>query len=122
VNFLTHLREAASKATPGEWASEDGGQIICIVEQLEPALPFPPIATTWIQNGLSDEQNINNGDFISLANPANVLRLLDALEVQREALEQIQLQRENFPEDAASNSIQFASEALTRADAILEGK
>lgn len=51
-------------------------------------------------------------DFSAAANPATVLALIERIRKAEEALVLIQMQRENFPEDAAENSVKFASSAL----------
>lgn len=69
------LREAAEKATPGDWKYST---FDCAITDDTSSL-----AIVRMDSGhLNDEQSALNGAFIAAANPASVLALLDELEAK----------------------------------------
>ncbi|WP_320732814.1 ead/Ea22-like family protein [Enterobacter roggenkampii] len=69
------LREAAEKATPGDWKYSS---FDCAITDDTSSL-----AVVRMDSGhLNDEQSALNGAFIAAANPATVLALLDELEAK----------------------------------------
>lgn len=85
---LAELRARAEAATPGEWERPSFPQDHRIVarqgsaEQTIAEVRWVP--PTWATRGA-------NADFIALANPATVLRLLDELQRLRDALDSIEM-------------------------------
>lgn len=71
---LRDLRKKAEAATTGEWIHDKEHQNALV-----------QTAHTWIATGLT----VPDGQFISAAQPATVIALLDALERAREALDDI---------------------------------
>ncbi len=71
--------------------------------------------------GMSIPPQSDDSDMTLQAPLDDISRLVKALEVAEEHLGLIVIQRENFPEDAAENSIRFASEALKEIADILKG-
>ena len=90
------LRATAEKATGGEWVEDDGNifdkaksdAVMPYIEKLmageidqddpdnQPSRPKPLICTTT-QETVNFE---NNAEYLELCSPANILRILDALE------------------------------------------
>ena len=84
----TEMREASEKATP--WNSDDD----CVRYSPDSYGPDQYLAGPHTYDcveyhhsmGLPTQQAVDTGAFIALANPANLKRLLDALDASEEAL------------------------------------
>ncbi|HFX6856501.1 TPA: ead/Ea22-like family protein [Klebsiella pneumoniae] len=74
------LKAAAEKATPGQWARGDGKHGGELLVYCDDALGSAVCEATSGYNAIPKYQRINNLDFIAMANPANVKRLVEALE------------------------------------------
>ncbi|HFJ2519378.1 TPA: ead/Ea22-like family protein [Klebsiella pneumoniae] len=74
------LKAAAEKATPGQWERGDGKHGGELLVYCDDALGSAVCEATSEYNAIPKYQRIDNLDFIALANPANILALLEALE------------------------------------------
>ena len=91
------LREAADKATPGDWeySSFDGA----ITDDTS------SLAIVRMDSGhLNDEQSALNGAFIAAANPATVLALLDELEAKDRRNAELNSMLERWAVDRAQSA------------------
>ena len=74
------LKAAAEKATPGQWGRGDGKHGGELLVYCDDALGSAVCEATSEYNAIPKYQRIDNLDFIALANPANILALVEALE------------------------------------------
>lgn len=74
------LKAAAEKATPGPWERGDGRHGGELFVYCDDALGSAVCEATSTYNAIPKYQRIHNLDFIAIANPANVLALVEALE------------------------------------------
>lgn len=74
------LKAAAEKATPGQWERGDGKHGGELFVYCDDALGSAVCEATSTCNAIPKYQRIHNLDFIALANPANILALVEALE------------------------------------------
>ncbi|HHS9616768.1 TPA: ead/Ea22-like family protein [Raoultella planticola] len=74
------LKAAAEKATPGPWERGDGRHGGELFVYCDDALGSAVCEATSTYNAIPKYQRIHNLDFIALANPVNVLALVEALE------------------------------------------
>ena len=74
------LKAAAEKATPGQWGRGDGKNGGELLVYCDDALGPAVCEATGEYNAIPKYQRIDNLDFIAMANPANVLALVEALE------------------------------------------
>ena len=78
------LREAAERATPGDWKYST---FDCAITDDTSSL-----AIVRMDSGhLNDEQSALNGAFIAAANPATVLALLDELEAKDKRIAELEM-------------------------------
>lgn len=95
------LREAAEKATKGEWRAFTGAGGTCSIhtagdERFGDVVDWP---------GFDGQRNAKaNAKFIAAANPATVLALLDELEAEKERSEEFLRQARSFREAHESAS------------------
>lgn len=91
------LKAAAEKATPGRWEYYPGNTSI---EYNVDSMDEDQGSIVYVDSGdFTQAQTDRNGEFIALANPANVLALVEALEkVQTKAVEQGRTACELFDE------------------------
>ncbi len=85
------LKAAAEKATPGQWERGDGKHGSELLVYCDDALGSAVCEATSGYNAIPKYQRIDNLDFIALANPANILALVEALEKAQAKI--IELQR-----------------------------
>ena len=84
------LREAAEKATPGDWKYST---FDCAITDDTSSL-----AIVRMDSGhLNDEQSALNGAFIAAANPATVLALLDELEAAEKRIAELEAREVKLP-------------------------
>ncbi|MEG8385750.1 ead/Ea22-like family protein [Klebsiella quasipneumoniae] len=74
------LKAAAEKATPGQWERGDGKHGGELLVYCDDALGSAVCEATSEYNAIPKYQRIDNLDFIALANPANILALVEELE------------------------------------------
>ncbi|HBZ2316942.1 TPA: ead/Ea22-like family protein [Klebsiella pneumoniae] len=74
------MKAAAEKATPGRWERGDGKHGGELLVYCDDALGSAVCEATSEYNAIPKYQRIDNLDFIALANPANILALVEALE------------------------------------------
>lgn len=123
---LDRLKEVVAKATPGPW--EVAAHKTCRVVWA----PNAPNKSSPSSHGKSIcnigiRSHPENCNYIAAFDPPTVSSLLQQIEtlqkqvgVAREHFHLIVIQRENFVEDAAKNSIEFAVEALSTLDGMGE--
>lgn len=87
------LKAAAEKATPGQWGRGDGKHGGELLVYCDDALGSAVCEATSEYNAIPKYQRIDNLDFIALANPVNILALVEALE---KAQQRIDSQREYY--------------------------
>ncbi|HHT1171207.1 TPA: ead/Ea22-like family protein, partial [Klebsiella michiganensis] len=78
------LKAAAEKATPGQWGRGDGKHGGELLVYCDDALGSAVCEATSEYNAIPKYQRIDNLDFIAMANPANILALIEALELKEE--------------------------------------
>ncbi|MBK2493761.1 ead/Ea22-like family protein [Klebsiella pneumoniae] len=83
------LKAAAEKATPGRWERGDGKHGGELLVYCDDALGSAVCEATSEYNAITKYQRIDNLDFIAMANPANVLALVDALEKANRYIERL---------------------------------
>ena len=74
------LKAAAEKSTPGPWERGDGRHGGELFVYCDDALGSAVCEATSTYNAIPKYQRIHNLDFIAMANPANILALVEALE------------------------------------------
>ena len=74
------MKAAAEKATPGQWERGDGKHGGELLVYCDDALGSAVCEATSEYNAIPKYQRIYNLDFIAMANPANILALVEALE------------------------------------------
>ncbi|HBT3615366.1 ead/Ea22-like family protein [Klebsiella pneumoniae] len=117
------LKAAAEKATPGPWERGDGKHGGELLVYCDDALGSAVCEATSEYNAIPKYQRIDNLDFIAMANPVNVLALVEALEksektseARREAIDRThnmfvrERDRANAAEEALEKAQQYAKE------------
>lgn len=104
------LKATAEKATSGQWERGDGKHGGELLVYCDDALGSAVCEATSEYNAIPKYQRINNLDFIALANPANVLALVEALE---------KAQRANAAQDDHINQQQDRIDILEKRNAEL---
>ncbi|MFS4675081.1 ead/Ea22-like family protein [Klebsiella pneumoniae] len=84
------LKSAAEKATPGKWERGDGKNGGELLVYCDDALGSAVCEATSEYNTIPKYQRIDNLDFIALANPANILALVEALEKAQQRISQLE--------------------------------
>ena len=84
------LKAAAGKATSGQWERGDGKHGGELLVYCDDALGSAVCEATSEYNAIPKYQRINNLDFIALANPANVLALVEALEKAQQRIAELE--------------------------------
>ncbi|WP_109938774.1 ead/Ea22-like family protein [Klebsiella quasipneumoniae] len=77
------LKAAAEKATPGQWERGDGKHGGELLVYCDDALGSAVCEAISVYNAIPKYQRIDNLDFIAMANPANILSLVEALESEK---------------------------------------
>ncbi|MBF7823483.1 ead/Ea22-like family protein [Klebsiella quasivariicola] len=80
TELAQRMRTAAEKATPGQWERGDGKNGGKLLVYCDDAVGSAVCEATSGYNAITKYQRIDNLDFIALANPANILALVEALE------------------------------------------
>lgn len=80
TELAQRMRTAAEKATPGQWERGDGKHGGELLVYCDDALGSAVCEATSEYNAIPKYQRIDNLDFIAMANPANILALVEALE------------------------------------------
>ncbi|WGU84783.1 ead/Ea22-like family protein [Klebsiella pneumoniae] len=84
------LKAAAEKATPGQWERGDGKHGGELLVYCDDALGSAVCEATSEYNAIPKYQRIDNLDFIALANPANVITLVEALEKAQQRIAELE--------------------------------
>lgn len=84
TELAQRMRTAAEKATPGQWERGDGKHGGKLLVYCDDVLGSAVCEATSGYNAIPKYQRIDNLDFIALANPANVLALVEALEKEQQ--------------------------------------
>lgn len=84
------LKAAAEKATPGQWERGDGKHGSELLVYCDDALGSAVCEATSEYNAIPKYQRIDNLDFIALANPANILALVEALEKAQQRIDELE--------------------------------
>ncbi|WP_446027439.1 ead/Ea22-like family protein [Klebsiella pneumoniae] len=79
TELAQNLKAAAEKATPGQWERGDGKHGGELLVYCDDALGSAVCEATSGYNAIPKYQRIDNLDFIALANPANILALVEVL-------------------------------------------
>ncbi|HBT4266856.1 TPA: hypothetical protein MBN36_003440 [Klebsiella pneumoniae] len=74
------LKTAAEKATPGQWERGDGKHGGELLVYCDDALGSAVCEATSEYNAIPKYKRIDNLDFIAMANPANIIALVEAVE------------------------------------------
>lgn len=91
INELAQrMKAAAEKATPGQWERGDGKHGGELLVYCDDALGSAVCEATSEYNAIPKYQRIDNLDFIALANPANILALVEALEKAQQRIYQLE--------------------------------
>lgn len=80
TELAQRMKAAAEKATPGQWERGDGKHGGELLVYCDDALGSAVCEATSEYNAIPKYQRIDNLDFIALANPANILALVEDLE------------------------------------------
>lgn len=82
------LKAAAEKATPGRWEYYPGNTSI---EYNVDSMDEDQGSIVYVDSGdFTQAQTERNGEFIALANPANVLALVEVLEKAQQRIEELE--------------------------------
>ena len=108
------LKAAAEKATPGQWERGDGKHGGELLVYCDDALGSAVCEATSEYNAIPKYQRIDNLDFIALANPANILALVEALEKAQRYIEELR--------EWNAGLAQESFERQQRISELLEGK
>ncbi|MCW9635573.1 ead/Ea22-like family protein [Klebsiella oxytoca] len=102
TELAQRMKAAAEKATPGQWERGDGKHGGELLVYCDDALGSAVCEATSEYNAIPKYQRIDNLDFIALANPVNILALVEALKkAQTKAIEQGRTSCELFDEVTA---------------------
>lgn len=111
TELAQRMKAAADKATPGQWERGDGKHGSELLVYCDDALGSAVCEATSEYNAIPKYQRIDNLDFIAMANPANILALVEALEKAQRRIAELEsrtvklpkrhsmLLREDFNED-----------------------
>ncbi|MDP1297908.1 ead/Ea22-like family protein [Klebsiella quasipneumoniae] len=102
------LKAAAEKATPGQWERGDGKHGGELLVYCDDALGSAVCEATSEYNAIPKYQRIDNLDFIALANPANILALVEALEKAQRRIAEL----ENYAEAEAVGADRAAEDSV----------
>lgn len=91
------LKAAAEKATQGQWERGDGKHGGELLVYCDDALGSAVCEATSEYNAIPKYQRIDNLDFIALANPANVLALVEALEKAQQRISRLESRSVKLP-------------------------
>ncbi|MDU1678004.1 MAG: ead/Ea22-like family protein [Klebsiella pneumoniae] len=91
------LKAAAEKATPGQWGRGDGKHGGELLVYCDDALGSAVCEATSEYNAIPKYQRIDNLDFIALANPANILALVEALEKAQKQISRLESRSVKLP-------------------------
>ena len=91
------LKAAAEKATPGQWGRGDGKHGGELLVYCDDALGSAVCEATTEYNAIPKYQRIDNLDFIALANPANILALVEALEKAQKQISRLESRSVKLP-------------------------
>lgn len=95
------LKAAAEKATPGRWEYYPGNTSI---EYNVDSMDEDQGSIVYVDSGdFTQAQTERNGEFIALANPANILALVEALEKAQRANGHLREQSAEWERKAISN-------------------
>lgn len=83
------LKTAAEKATPGQWERGDGKHGGELLVYCDDALGSAVCEATSGYNAIPKYKRIDNLDFIAMANPANILALVEALKKAQQVDEEL---------------------------------
>ncbi|HBD5166964.1 TPA: ead/Ea22-like family protein [Escherichia coli] len=105
INYQA-LREAAEKATCGEWSLEYGegrfdGDDAIIHREAAGYIPICRIEGAHPESGFDEDFQMEqqaNAEFIAAANPATVLALLDELEAAKKRIAELEAREILLPE------------------------
>ncbi|WP_109867203.1 ead/Ea22-like family protein [Escherichia coli] len=105
INYQA-LREAAEKATCGEWSLEYGegrfdGDDALIHREVAGYIPICRIEGAHPESGFDEDFQMEqqaNAEFIAAANPATVLALLDELEAAEKRIAELEARTVKLPE------------------------
>lgn len=102
------LKAAAEKATPGQWERGDGKHGGELLVYCDDALGSAVCEATSGYNAIPKYQRIDNLDFIALANPANILALVEDLEKAQRRIAEL----ENYAEAEAAGADRAAEDSV----------
>ncbi|OYF78674.1 hypothetical protein CI612_17350 [Klebsiella quasipneumoniae subsp. similipneumoniae] len=89
TELAQRMKAAAEKATPGPWERGDGKHGGELLVYCDDALGSAVCEATSEYNAIPKYQRIDNLDFIAMANPANILALVEALEKVQQVDEEL---------------------------------
>lgn len=100
------LKAAAEKATPGRWEYYPGNTSI---EYNVDSMDEDQGSIVYVDSGdFTQAQTERNGEFIALANPANILALVEALEKAQQRIAEL----ENYAEAEAVGADRAAEDSV----------
>lgn len=96
TELAQRMKAAAEKATPGPWERGDGKHGGELLVYCDDALGSAVCEATSEYNAIPKYQRIDNLDFIAMANPANILALVEALEKARLSIAELEREQEHL--------------------------
>ncbi|NGD58154.1 hypothetical protein G5630_07140 [Klebsiella quasipneumoniae] len=102
------LKTAAEKATPGQWERGDGKHGGELLVYCDDALGSAVCEATSEYNAIPKYKRIDNLDFIAMANPANIIALVEALEKAQQRIAEL----ENYAEAEAAGADMAAEDGV----------
>lgn len=108
TELAQRMKAAAEKATPGQWERGDGKHGGELLVYCDDALGSAVCEATSEYNAIPKYQRIDNLDFIALANPANILALVEDLEKAHRRIAEL----ENYAEAEAVGADRAAEDSV----------
>lgn len=108
TELAQRMRTAAEKATPGQWERGDGKHGGELLVYCDDALGSAVCEATSEYNAIPKYQRIDNLDFIAMANPANMLSIVEALEKAQQSIAEL----ENYAEAEAVGADRAAEDSV----------
>lgn len=97
------LKAAAEKATPGRWEYYPGNTSI---EYNVDSMDEDQGSIVYVDSGdFTQAQTDRNGEFIALANPANVLALVEALEKAQQRIAELESRTVKLPDELSGETL-----------------
>lgn len=120
TELAQRMRTVAEKATSGQWERGDGKHGGKLLVYCDDAVGSAVCEATSGYNAITKYQRIDNLDFIALANPANVIALVEALEKAQRRNAELEAQNEYIRKRYQQLDLLIGKNILVMQAAIIE--